>query len=89
MFDNSKNICWQTSLLISVDEAFNISYIPLVKENNVVRVATSETAATILQEFKERSEQIISHEFIENKYKEFADEMFIGQFLRFTGKHSV
>lgn len=89
LFDHSKNICWQTSLLISVDELFEVSYIPLVKNDNVVRLATGEKAVTILQEFKERSEQIKSHEFIENKYKEFADEMFIGQFLPFTGKESV
>lgn len=39
IFDDSDNECWQTAMLVMLDNRFQISYIPLVKVRNGVRLA--------------------------------------------------
>ena len=77
LFDHSNSAYWQTSLLVQLDEKFSISYIPLMKTENMVRLAEDEQ---ILLDFAERSEEIKKDGVIEAKYKEFAQSM-IEQYL--------
>ena len=75
LFDYSENECWQTSLLIKLDKEMNVSYIPLKKHGNSVRLASDNEATQILNNFNIRSNEIKQKGFIERKYQEFADSM--------------
>lgn len=75
LFDNCNNEFWQTSLLISINNDFNITYIPIEKKQNTVRLAKDKQANTILKEFDERNQQIQHEGFIEKEYQLFADSM--------------
>lgn len=76
LFDNSDSEYWQTSLLIKVDFRYglDIEYIPIIKNKNVVRLATDEKAKEILKAFHKRSTEILQEGFIEKEYQKFADE---------------
>ncbi len=73
LFDHSKSEFWQTSLLVSLDNNLQASYIPLVKQGNGVRLADGVQAKAILQEFQERGHRILETGFIDREYKAFAD----------------
>ena len=75
LFDNSESEYWQTSLLISVNDNFSITYIPIEKKQNTVRLAKDEQADVILNEFYERNQQIQQEGFIEKEYQSFANSM--------------
>ena len=91
LFDNSNSIYWKTSLLICLDlcaDKHKISFIPIIKENNVVRQADKMEARVILTEFEERSKNIKKHGFIREEYERFALEMEKEYLLRLHGKGS-
>lgn len=88
LFDHSDDECWKTSLLVSLDEKLEISYIPLVKAGNAVRIADREKKAEILEGFKKRSHEIKQKGFVEERYRQFAQEMFMTQLLPLTGRES-
>ena len=87
LFDDSNSEFWKTSLLIGIDENMCISYIPLEKHNNVVRLA-NKNAGNILDAFYERSEQIKDPEFIKNKYSCFAEEYIYNYLCSLRGHQS-
>ena len=90
LFDHSKNECWKTGLLIEIDSAYNLSYIPIVKEENTVRLAKEDVAKNILMEFRERSEKILSTGFIEDEYKKLAKKILPTYLTAISGtKHSI
>lgn len=75
LFDSNNSEYWQTSLLVEISDGFNISYIPLIKSGNGVRVADSSRAKDILQAFYNRSAEILTDGFVEQKYEQFAQSM--------------
>ena len=75
IFDDSDAEEWQTGLLISIDEKFHISYIPLRKTNETVRIAEGEDGDNILLDFQLRSKEIEVPGFIEEQYGLFATKM--------------
>lgn len=86
LFDHSRSEYWKTSLLIEVDGQNNtIKYIPIIKDADKVREAEDDEIKTILHDFYRRSEEIKQSGFVENRYKEFADEMETEYLLRFSG----
>lgn len=74
IFDDSDDECWQTSLLVNIEDDYSISYIPLVKRGNGVRLATGETASQIMDGFQSRSDAIKSTCFIDEQYSNYANE---------------
>ena len=72
LFDHSKSEFWQTSLLVQIGDSFEISYIPLQKKENTVRLAAGEDADMILAEFYSRSEQLRKPDFVGQEYARFA-----------------
>ena len=88
LFDDSESEFWQTSLLVALDENFRISYVPLEKKENKVRMAQVEQAKQILKDFKKRNIQIREKDFIESEYAKFAQSMLNGYLATFTGKGS-
>lgn len=75
LFDYSRSEFWKTALLIEIDENFDISYVPLKKDGRKVALADGEMKQQILSEFFQRSEQIKQKGVVEQKYREFADQM--------------
>ncbi len=75
LFDCTENEYWQTSLLIQLADDMNICYIPLCKNGNAVRLAEGEEAKTILDHFRERSQQIAESGFVQKNYETFAQSM--------------
>lgn len=75
LFDYSARECWKTGLLIEVASDFSVSYFPLVKCDNTVRLAKRDEAEQILGEFVERSREIQEPGFVQKKYQAFAQDM--------------
>ena len=86
LFDYSDSDFWKTSLLIQINlDNLQIEYIPIVKEENRVRLASNEEAVTILEGFCKRSEEILKDGFIEERYEKFASEIKREYYYRFSG----
>lgn len=85
LFDHSDSEFWQTSLLIKVDDDFEVSYLPLRKSSNKVRLAQGEDAEEILNIFRQRSEQIKQDAFVAQEYRKFAASMIGGYLGAFAG----
>lgn len=85
LFDHSESEYWQTSLLLSLDEEMNVTYLPLIKHGNGVRLAKGEKSKQILNDFRRRSEEITQDGFVEKKYKEFAATMVNNYLFTFSG----
>ena len=85
LFDDSESIFWQTSLLIKVDNSFQISYIPLVKKENGVRLASKTDADVILESFSKRSKEILAEKFVKQNYANFAQGMLTSYLMRASG----
>lgn len=75
LFDDSERECWQTSLLVCIGDNFEISYLPLVKQKETVRLAEGEAAEKILADFYARGEEIKTDGFVERRYAALAKEM--------------
>lgn len=75
LFDDCDNEFWQTSLLISVSDDFSITYIPVEKKQNTIRLAKDEQADAVLKDFYERNQNIQENGFVEKEYQAFADSM--------------
>ena len=89
IFDLSDNECWQTGLVIKLCDDFSVSYLPVVKRANVVRIADSDEKKKILSEFEKRSEELLSAGFIERKYAEFAENNLYNYLTSLSGNRSL
>lgn len=89
LFDHSKSEYWQTSLLIQLDEQMNITYLPLEKKENTVRLASGQLAQEILRDFFERSNEIKIPGAIDKRYSDFARDMLNSYLLKISGKKSL
>lgn len=76
LFDLSQSEYWKTSLLVkaSFGDALSVSFLPLAKRGNTVRLAEGEEAERILSGFYERSREILTPGFVAEKYREFCME---------------
>lgn len=86
LFDHSKSEYWTTSLLIQVSDNFEISYVPLVKCDNTVRLAMESDADKILDAFARRSEEIKVPKFVDKHYSEYAYKLRNMYFQKISGK---
>jgi poly-gamma-glutamate synthesis protein (capsule biosynthesis protein) len=85
LFDGSERDCWQTSLLISLNEKLELSYVPLKKTGNAVRLAEGEDGEEILSLFAKRSEEIMQDGFIEKTYAAFSADLLNSYLFHFSG----
>lgn len=72
IFDHGNNEYWNSSVLVKISSNFEISYVPIKKVNNVVRLANESEAKLIMEGFFNRSEQIKDSRFIKDQYEAFA-----------------
>lgn len=89
LFDHNNSEFWKTSLLIRISDDFQVSYIPLTKKDNVVRIADSGSSEVILNEFMNRSRQITESRFVEKNYREFSKNMIANYLFVMAGKLSL
>lgn len=90
IFDDNESPFWQTSLLLnlkldSITKHFFLSYIPVRKNKNKIRLAQNEDGRKILRDFEERSTEILEKGFIEEKYSEFSQQMISVYYSTFLG----
>ena len=85
LFDYSVSEFWQTGILIQIKDDFEISYIPIEKNGNAVKLASDINGEKILNEFKIRSQEIQCPDVIVGKYEEFANSMIVNYLLAFLG----
>ncbi len=73
LFDHSESEFWQTSLLVKAffGDELNVSFVPLCKRGNAVRMAVGAEAENILSGFAERSREILQPGRIAKQYREF------------------
>ncbi|MBR2848033.1 MAG: CapA family protein [Clostridia bacterium] len=89
LFDHSEKEEWQTGLLVECDisdAGVTVSYHPLRKHGNKVRLADTEDARTILEAFYARSQELLSDETWKAKYAEFAKASRKQLLLRVNGR---
>lgn len=89
IFDDSNNECWNTSLLIRIDDNFHVSYIPIMREKERVRIANKVVGKAIMEDFYKRTKEIQEKGFVEEKYKQYADEKIDFYLNAFLGKKSI
>lgn len=80
LFDDCDEECWQTSLLLELEflddkKGICINYLPLKKQGNKVRIATSSYGKKILEDFRKRSDDILIKGFVSEQYDILANEM--------------
>lgn len=85
LFDLNANEFWETSLLIEINDDFEIKYIPLRKKGNVERIASPDEAKMIINSFNIRSNQIKDEDFIKSNYYKFSEEKFENYMLTILG----
>ena len=84
-FTKRDNEFWNSGLLVQIDDYEKVSYIPVVKFENTVRLAGKSETEIILSEFEKRSREILQDGFVENNYKMFADKAVSEYVLFFLG----
>lgn len=75
LFDRKINDCWDTGMLVCLADDFRLSYIPVVRHENGVRLAGDQQAEEILKDFDQRSEQIKQPGFVQENYLQYAETM--------------
>lgn len=88
IFDYSSSEYWQTSMLIEINDDFTISYIPIVKKQETVAMASEEQAKTIMEDFYARSKQILIPGEINKLFDAYSESMKNMYLARMTGKDS-
>lgn len=88
LFDNNKHELWKTGLLISWEDG-DVSYIPIVKDKEKVRLAQNEQAKKILYDFYERSKKTLNIEFINDSFKNYSDKMLDGYVWHISGASNL
>lgn len=75
LMDRNKREEGKNALLVKIDETLkNITYIPVVKAGNGVRLAGHAEAEAILRAFEERSREIQEESFVARQYAAFAEK---------------
>lgn len=85
LFDGSNSQFFQTGMLVKLDDGLQVSYIPLVKQENTVRLATGKAAEEILEGLELRSRQMQDPAFLQEQYRAFAREKVDSYLLAFSG----
>lgn len=74
LFDHSQSVFWKTSLLIRVEDG-KVSYIPLTKTGNTVRLAQEGMEQEILEALANRSKEIKDPQIVKEKYSAFSESL--------------
>lgn len=82
----------KSGLLVCVDieqKDTKVTYIPVVRDNQNVRLANDEQKKRIMDAFEHRSQQIAQEEFVQDNYREFAAGMLRQYYHWSLGRFSI
>lgn len=87
IFDLADNEYWNNGLLIkvSIDEEVSIDYIPIIKNENTIKLAIGKDMEKILSDFNKRSKDILEEGFIKENYAEFAEKNIVNYLTKLSG----
>ena len=88
IFSGQDNEFWNTGLLISLDDQGEISYVPLTRTDKGIRLAPGDEGKEILEAFYRRSADIQEEGFVDEKYKQFAEESIDSYIRYFSETHN-
>lgn len=90
LFDYSESEFWQTSLLaeLTIEDDVTLTYYPLKKQGNAVRLAQGEEAEKILSAFYGRCAEIQEEGVLERNFYAFSKELFWNYIGAFHGKRT-
>ena len=74
LFDRGEKEFLQTSILVQVNEDFSVSYVPLQRHGNGVRLAQGQEGERILEAFYARGEQIKDPAFVKKNYQAYVKD---------------
>ncbi len=88
IFDDSEKEFWLTSLVVQLETEpeLKISFIPIVKEKQTIRLADDSQKEKILKEFLLRSEQIQKPGFIKEKYEDYSLTAIDNYLMKISGR---
>lgn len=94
IFDRGNSEYRKTSLLVRLlidrnTKKFNLEYVPIVKYDQCVRLANKDEGKRIIDDFKNRSNQIIEDDFIKNNYSKFCKEKYNEYVSALLGKNKL
>jgi hypothetical protein len=86
IFDYRDDEYWQTSLVlqVTIDDGIHIEYIPIVKQDNTIRIPDKIIGSNILSEYKTRSKNITIENFVEDHYDELVKSSIDRQLAAFS-----
>ena len=70
-------------------DKIQMDYYPIVKNNECIRLANAEERQRIIEQFRMRSNEIKSPNFVEKKYNEFAISMLPNYIDTFLGRKKL
>lgn len=85
LFDGSESEFWQTSLLVRIGDDFGISYIPLKKNENGVRLAGIQESKEIMAAFQRRSIECLDSGIMKEKFEEVVHQSICAYLLDLCG----
>ena len=85
LFDDSESEFWQTSLLVQISDNFEISYIPLKKNGNGVRLAGIQESKEIMAAFQQRSIECLDSDIMKAKFEEVVHQSICAYLLDLCG----
>ena len=71
LFDRADNDYRNSGILVQVED-FSVSYVPLLKQGNGVRLAQGQAGQKILEDFHARSREILDGDFVKKTYQAYA-----------------
>ena len=83
VFNRQQDEYWDNSLLIGIEcsNLIRFNYIPIVQTVDGARLANKEESKSIIDDFRRRSEEIKSNDFVKSEYKKYADERINSYFV--------
>ena len=74
IFDGKNDEFWNSSMLICINDELDIQYIPILKKQGHVSLASNQDRKNIMDCFLQRSEEIKSNQRIKEKYSSYCRE---------------
>ena len=85
LFDHSESEFWQTSLLVQIGNGFQVSYIPLKKDRNGVRMADNMESNEITSTFQMRSQECLNPDIVKARFEETIQQNLVSYMMDISG----
>lgn len=89
IFNKKDDEFWNSSLLVTIDEHFQIGYMPIVRTIHGTRLANLQEKSSILSDFEKRSEEIKDVQLLIKNYDSFSSNYLYAYISAFHGKDNI